>query len=238
MDLFAILIDIVMLAILITTIVRFYKKGFFVSLFSVGGSIVAVVLALIFSNPLAVFVFDNFMRGGITARVDSSLSDALPQQSVSVLVEGFTESMPQSLTENLEGFNVPQVLEDLFTSGIELNSQSIVDTAVAPVMISVTSAVVFFFLVFAIKMCFILIERLFYAVDKIPIASQLNSILGGAIGLVPGVINIILVFSAFTLVAMFTSNQIPVINSDTLYATVTGNIFDIVLKSVSGYFSP
>ncbi len=237
MNLFAVLIDIAMLAIIIITIARYFNRGFFVSLFSFGGTIVAVVLALLLSNPVAEFVFDNFMRGGITARVESSLSDSLPQQSVAVLIEGFTESMPQSLMGNIENPDILGALESLFVDGVEVSSSHIVDTVVAPIMIAVAAAVIFFFIVFVIKLGFGLLEKMFYVVDKIPVASQLNSLLGGAIGIVPAVINVLLVFSAFTLVAMFTSGQIPIINFETLDETVTGDMFDIVLNAVSDFFT-
>ncbi len=238
MDLFAILIDIVMLGVFLTTIARYYYRGFFVSLISVIGSIVAIVAALLLANPVAEFVFETFMRSGITARVEASLQDTLPQQSVLVLVEGFTESMPASLTENLENFNILQSLEDFFNSGIAITGEGIVNTSVAPIMISVTSAVIFFFLLFIIKLGFSLVEKLFTFVDHVPVVSQLNSLLGGVIGIIPGAINVILVFSALVLIAMFTSGQVPIINTETLYSTFSGNLFDIVLNAVSGFFTP
>ncbi len=239
MEFLIILVDIVLLLIVAVTVINYYQKGFFVSLISLVGTIISVVLALFLATPIARFIFSVFMEGSITARVDSSLNDDLPEQSVEHIVSGLTDAFPDSLTTGVDGLNVIDELNSIFAGEMTgVTSDVIVSNTVAPVMIALTAAIIFFFLVFVFKGIFGIIEKLLYGVNKLQIVGKLNNILGGVVGLIPGTVNAILVFAVLILIAVFTADQLPILNSADLGSTVGGGIFNALLSSVSGFFTP
>ncbi len=239
MEFLIILIDILLLLIVGVTVVRYYQKGFFASLISLVGTIVSVILALLLSTPIATFIFGVFMEGSITARVDSSLSDDLPEQSVEHIVSGLTDAFPDSLTVGVDGLNAVDELNSIFAGEMTgVTSDVIVSNTVAPVMIALTAAIIFFFLVFVFKGIFGIVEKLLYGVNKLAIVGKLNNVLGGVVGIVPGIVNAILVFAVLILIAVFTADQIPVLNSTDLDSTVGGTVFNSLLSAVSGFFTP
>ncbi len=239
MDFLLVLVDVVLLLILGYTVYRYFLKGFFAALISFVGSLVAIVVSLFLATPIAELLFDVFMRGNITTRVDSSLSDSLPEQSVSALISGLTDGFPGSLAESLDGINVTDELNSVFAGeATGVTADVIVSSTVAPIMIAMTATIIFFFLVFIIKGIFGLVEKVFYSFNKIPLVGQLNNVLGGVVGILPGLINAILVFAVLVLVAIFTSNQLPVINTAALDTTISGGIFNALLSAASGFFAP
>ncbi len=239
MEFLVLLVDVILLLIIAVTVVRYYRKGFFSSLISFVGTIISVIIALFLSTPIATAIFNVFMKGSISARIDSSLNDSLPEQSVEHIVTGITDAFPSSLTEGVDGLNVIDELNSIFAGDMTgVTSEVIVTNTVAPVMIGLTATIIFFFIVFILKGIFGIVEKLFYGINNIPVMGQLNNILGGAIGIVPGAVNALLVFAVLFLIAVFTSDQLPVLNSTDLNATVGGSIFNSILATVSGFFSP
>ncbi len=239
MEILVILIDVLLLLIVAMTVVRYYRKGFFSSIIAFVGTIISVIIALLLSTPLARMIFDIFMKGSITARVDSSLSDSLPEQSVTHIITGLTDAFPESLTEGLDGLNAVEELNSIFAGEMTgVTSDVIVSNTVAPIMISLTATIIFFFLIFILKGVFGIVEKVFYGVNKVPFLGQLNNILGAAVGIIPGAVNAILVFAVLILIAVFTADQLPVLNSVDLNGTFGGTVFNSLLAAISGYFAP
>ncbi len=239
MDSLLILVDVVLLLVLGFTVYRYFCKGFFAALISFVGTLVAIIVSLFLATPIANLLFDVFMKNNITTRVDSSLSDSLPEQSVTALISGLTDGLPGSLAESLDGINVTDELNSVFAGeATGVTADVIVSSTVAPIMIAMTATIIFFFLVFVIKGIFGLVERVFYSLNKVPFVGQLNNVLGGVVGIFPGFINAILIFAVLVLVAIFTSNELPVINTMDLDTTISGGIFNALLAAASGYFAP
>ncbi len=213
------------------------RKGFFAALVGLVGNLLTLLLALVLSNPIAEFIFEKFLRGGVITQVETALDTTLPMQSVEVFVQGFVDSLPSSLTAHTTDTIINNRLSTLFNSATEATADTVVELAVQPIMVSIMSAITFLFLMFVIGFVIQLLERFVAKLNLIPIAGPINRVLGGVLGVVPGAVNCILLYCLLVLIAAFTNNIIPVINEQAMVQSISGGLFFNLLESIAGVFA-
>ena len=124
----AIILDILVLVIMILSVWSAYRKGLIKTLFSLIGGIVAVILAVQLSVPVANWIDDRFVGPTVrdtvlTAVNGSALGGSYDQALESIDVVEKLQEMPESLRSFLETLNVD--VDSIVSSAQQSQSDSI-----------------------------------------------------------------------------------------------------------------
>ena len=125
----AILIDLILLAVLVITMVRYAKKGFVSGLIGLVGSLVSLALAWIVSGSVSPVVFENLFKSGLTER----MAEALQKQGangVATVLDGLSGIVPQRFLDDIAG-----KAADIFNSGAPDIAQRVVEELIAPLVV-------------------------------------------------------------------------------------------------------
>ncbi len=188
-----IVLDVLLVAIVVLSVVIGARRGFFKSVIGLAGIVLAVVLMASFAAPLASAVDDAVIRPwaverameaqGVSAetptadldlvRVDTALSNFLNVDILGV------EEIPETVGEYLDAI--------FLVNGITLA----ISKALAAVIIFVVSMLGLWILRFVLK-----------PILKLPVLRQCNGLLGAAIGVVNAVIILLILATAIYLIGV------------------------------------
>lgn len=214
-----ILIDVIILAIIIFCVFLSAKKGFVRTAIEVAGFILAILISLAVSKPLSSFVYDKTVEPGVINAVSDASADStknaanafwekLPEfVKVNAQAEGITaDTVSQRLTENSDG-------------GIKAAAKTVSSNIIKPVFVSVisfaVSAVLFVILMIVVRFLARLLNKFF----SFSIIGKMNSALGGAIGLIKGVLVATAVCMVISSVVSFTTNGFLIFTEDNIGKT-------------------
>lgn len=147
--------------------------------------------------------------------VSSGSADGFLQTLAAVL-----ESIPSYLRNALEFAGLPADLTlPSIADSTEQLAASIVEQTIGPTCIALFSTI-FFLLFFSLFMFLTrIVARCFTGLRHIPIVGPLNSVLGGCVGAVEGVLYLYLMVAIASLVLALTGDSIPYLNRQTLEST-------------------
>lgn len=214
-----ILIDVIILAIILVCVFLSAKKGFVRTAIEVAGFIIAILISLAVSKPLSSFVYDKTVEPGVInavsdASVDSTknaadtLWEKLPEfVKVNAQAEGITaDTVSQRLTENSDG-------------GIKAAAKTVSSNIIKPVFVSVVSFAVSAALFVVLMIVVRFLARLLNKFFSFSIIGKMNSALGGAIGLIKGVLVATAVCMVISSVVSFTTNGFLIFTEDNIGKT-------------------
>ncbi|MBR5827009.1 MAG: CvpA family protein [Clostridia bacterium] len=204
-------IDVILLAIIGIVVFISVKSGFFKTLFDLVGYIVAVVVAKSVSLILAKNAFDTFIRGGAEEYLNSVVSEItteqLPEQTDRVV-----SSIPDGLRGllNVVGFTEEKIADQIST--IETSGQNMVtdlmDNVIEPIGVGIMQFLIFIILgIVLLVAAKIIVSLLNKIVKKLPVIKRFNSLLGGIIGFIKGVVLASVFAGALGVIASTSDNQ-------------------------------
>lgn len=229
------IIDILLLAIFALTIVMSAKKGFFMGLFDLIGSILSFIIARGLASSFAPGVYESMVKPGAEQYLNSSLSDVGTTDYVSQ-IEQAVNSIPDSLSGIMQiiGFDKEVLLEKV--SSVDLNGDNLVESVMNTVVEPVASAVIqlIIFAVLAVALIFVLriaAKLLNKIIKKLPVIKRFNSLFGAIFGILRGALIVCVVAALISVVAGFTTNEafIQSAESSVIISTMKG-----FLASISG----
>jgi len=223
-------IDLILIATVALVVFASYKNGFFKTLFDLVAYIVAIAVAKNTSPLLAKNAFDTFIRGGAEEYLSSTLSgvttEQLPEQTDKIIA-----SMPEGLRGLLEvvGFTDEKISEQI--SSIEFDGQDIVsgimDKVVEPIGVGIMQFLIFVILGIALLIVAkIIVSLLNGIVKRLPVIKRFNSLLGGILGFVKGVVIASVLSGIFGVLASVSDNQtlIDVVSNSIILNSLTETI--------------
>ncbi len=199
----ALILDVVVVAIIALSIFLAYKKGLIRTLFSLIGGIVAVVLAVTLSAPVANWLNTQFVEPAVrntvlTAINGSSVSKDYEEALNSVDVAEKLREMPENLREFLENFNLD--IDGIIASAEQSKGntaaakEALVDSIAIPVSEAISKAIALIGLVILFFVLLFVVTRLLDAVFKVlPFGKSLNK----AGGIVFGAVRALLIVMLF-----------------------------------------
>ena len=189
-------LDLLVVAVFAVCILLGVRRGLIRSIISLAGSIVALILALVFSSSLGGYIDANYINAPMREWLINQLSPAASTEQVSSSQIDFDDlfaNRPQFFTDTCEFLNIDadQVQEQyrqLKTDGIEQAKSAIVTTMVDPLS-SVISRVIAFAVIFIAAMLAIFIISLFSRfLNNLPIIRKMDKLGGGLLGAVVGLL--------------------------------------------------
>lgn len=185
-----------------------YKKGLAQSAVTVVGMIIASMISMKMSRPIAEVIY----FGGFDDTIRSKFKDAsalMARSGKGTLTEKLLETLPSFVVKSLPGFDVSK--SNLASAAA--NGEEAVEMLLRPIMISfisiIVASVLFFILAIAVR---IIAKIISDRMDSIYFGS-IDSILGGAVGILEGFI-IVLVLAFILRISLPHIQKTPEMFSD------------------------
>ena len=214
-------IDWVALGIIGVSVLFGLYRGFISSVASMGGCLVSLGASYLLSPRLAEFLRNNTSLGN-TLMTYTDAATRLKDSTLSTL--GVSELTPESISTILSRVSLPPPLDSLLKNNLENQVYRMtgltqdVGHYVSQTIVSALMNVICFVIAFAVLLIlYHVILNLLKAIFRFPVLKQLNSLAGGAFGLLRG---ILLCFVAFALLPLIMT-VIPVEGLNELVAGST-----------------
>ncbi|MBR6568734.1 MAG: CvpA family protein [Clostridia bacterium] len=229
------IVDIIIIAVFLISVLISYKKGFFRSLFDLIGTLVSILAARIVSSSLAPQGFDMFIKEPARATLTNTLGTA-GTTDYGTQVESAINSIPDSFNGimNLIGIDKQAILEKVSSS--ELAQGNLVDNIMENIITPVGTALIQFVLFVILAVVFVLalkviVKLLDFVIKKLPVVKSLNKGLGVVIGVLRGLLTVIIVSMLIGTVVSFIGNEeiIEAVNNSFIVSTVQN-----LMSSLSG----
>lgn len=212
----SIFLDIATVAILAYIIYRSYKKGLVRVIIEVIGYLASLIIAYFLSSSVGGWIYTLLLKPVVSDHV----SDAISQQTAAQSSQLASQLSGYAQFFSLGGGDPNQVIGDALKAGGGSATNTIMDTLVAPVLMSV-GRIIAFVIIFAICMIVVrLIARAADVVFKIPLIRQINELGGAAVGAVKAVLVMFVVCTLVTIsLPIFSMQEKPPITNNTIDST-------------------
>ena len=196
------------------------RRGFVRTVVQLIGFFISLFLANTLSGVAAEYTFSHFIQQGLTDKISEQIVSSGSADGFLQTLAAVLESIPSYLRNALEFAGLPADLTlPSIADSTEQLAASIVEQTIGPTCIALFSTI-FFLLFFSLFMFLIrIVARCFTGLRHIPIVGPLNSVLGGCVGAVEGVLYLYLMVTIASLVLALTGDSIPYLNRQTLEST-------------------
>ncbi len=215
----AILIDLILVAVLAATMLRYAKKGFVAGLIGLVGSLVSLALAWFVSGSVSPAVFEKLFRSGLTERMAEALREQ-GEGGLTVILDGLSGFLPQRFLDEIAGRAA-----ELFHSGAPDLAQRVVEELVAPLVVPLITVVLFFATFVLCRVLVALLVASLTNLNKIPVIGGVNRLLGIAVGFVAGLVHMLLGLCLLWAVVVITNGTLPGLNDAALSGSVLYRLF-------------
>ena len=180
----SVVLDVLVLAIIVICAVAYWRRGFAAGFVKFLGTLVALVMSVILSGMLAPKLFEMVLQKPLT---DKTLT-LVEEQGISgvrevlSLVAGF-----------LPGEALDSAVASLGESMSEVSSSTaamIVKDVIAPLVTPFIGMLVFLVCFFLLRFVLRILGKLLKGINNIPVMGDVNKILGFAIGILIGIMNV------------------------------------------------
>lgn len=212
------------LVIIIVAVLAFlgFKKGIAKTGVSIAGTVLASVLTMFLSNPIAEAIY----RGGFRTTIIEKTEDAtklFKQSGKGSLIESILKTMPKFVNYSLSNFGISQKQ----LSSAASKSPEEVEKLIAPIVISFISVFVSIGLFILLSVIIKLVSKALCAAIDDSYLSTINRFFGGVVGIIEGFV--IVIVAAFVIrITTPHLKEIPEIISDDSISqsTVFKGIYD------------
>ena len=183
------IVDIVLILFIVGLALLSAKRGFLLSLLNLGAVVAAGILSRIFASPVSSVFYNAFCHGPIMEK----LYEILPAGSVSGQINAGIDSVLSELPDALIAMARQFDLYPQISAGTEvLTVEAIEEEFIIPIVTGVVSIIasVFLFIIFnaILKIAARIINKRITDSDKHKFVHGSNALLGGAVGVVKGII--------------------------------------------------
>ncbi len=208
----SIIIDIIIIAIIAVSAFFAYKKGFIGTLFSLLGTIVAIVLSIMLCTPVSAFINDNFVNPTVKSYIIKVVdTSSIGQSYEQALTNGAdivkkVKEMPASLKSvlDLAGIKTEDIIAE--ANKTEANAAQAVDNLInkiaTPISTAISRVVALVGLFIILSIALWVVCKLITAVfNVLPLGKKLNKFGGLAFGIVRGLLIVLVLSTLFTAVS-------------------------------------
>lgn len=211
--------DLILLAILLLVAMRYAGKGFAAALVQFAGNLASLLGASIFSQNIAPVLFTNFFENNFTTSIEKTLADG-GQLQLDQLVEKYAGFLPEELQRS-----ITQSAGGVLTGNAPELAEQVVNQVIAPLLTPIIAIVVFFVAFALCKVIVGFVVAVLTNFNRIPILGGVNKLLGFAMGLLAGVVDLYLILCAVWAIIVVTGGSIPWLNQQVLGESIGFSLF-------------
>ena len=206
----SIVLDLIVLAIIVITVLISAKRGFVRTLIELVGFIAAVFISFTISTPLANTTYDKIIEPSIVSTVTSAV-DTAADNSAAAAVDSFWNEMPGWIKGGIEkagiskdslGGSITANIGNGVQAAVESASQNVIKPAVTSTLALIYQVILLIILLALVKPLAKLINKLF----SFSVIGTANRVLGGVVGVPKGMIYAVAFCLLITLAVSFTQN--------------------------------
>ncbi len=212
-------IDILLLAVIIFSVVLGIRKGFFRSAADCLKMIAAAIFASLIASPISKWIFDVFVLEGFSEKVGESTQGLQNAEAVTAYFDTIPEFLQGFLMAR--GITSSSVANSLENSA-DAVAQSIVDV-LSPVFISIISFFVFILLFIIFVILLSIVVRIVSGIVSLPILSQIDSVLGGVFGILFAMVLVWIILGALNFMAALGGSDISTWLENSLNSSYIGS---------------
>jgi uncharacterized membrane protein required for colicin V production len=222
-------IDILVFAVLAIALIVGYVKGFMKQILSILGFFASTVLAVLFSDDLANFVFNNMqsttssVRGVIESMVGSVLGDNLTSE--------------QALLSALAQSKIPAFLHETIAN-LVVNSNF--DVQIVDVLTKWALTVICFLIILIVaNIVFIILKKFFKFITQIPLIKVVDKTLGMLFSAIKALAILLVIFIVLSLFTNINQFLVPGDGVTSIFNSLIELIMDLpFLKNILTKFNP
>ncbi len=211
--------DLILLAILLLVAMRYAGKGFAAALVQFAGNLASLLGASIFSQNIAPVLFTNFFENNFTTSIEKTLADG-GQLQLDQLVEKYAGFLPVEIQKS-----IAQSAGGVLTGNTPELAEQVVNQVIAPLLTPIIAIVVFFVAFALCKVIVGFVVAVLTNFNRIPILGSVNKLLGFAMGLLAGVVDLYLILCAVWAIIVVTGGSIPWLNQQVLGESIGFSLF-------------
>ncbi|MDY4167438.1 MULTISPECIES: CvpA family protein [Eubacteriales] len=211
--------DLILLAILLLVAMRYAGKGFAAALVQFAGNLASLLGASIFSQNIAPVLFTNFFENNFTTSIEKTLADG-GQLQLDQLVEKYAGFLPDEIQQS-----ITQSAGGVLTGSAPELAEQVVNQVIAPLLTPIIAIVVFFVAFALCKVIVGFVVAVLTNFNRIPILGSVNKLLGFAMGLLAGVVDLYLILCAVWAIIVVTGGSIPWLNQQVLGESIGFSLF-------------
>ena len=211
--------DLILLAILLLVAMRYAGKGFAAALVQFAGNLASLLGASIFSQNIAPVLFTNFFENNFTTSIEKTLADG-GQLQLDQLVEKYAGFLPVEIQKS-----IAQSAGGVLTGNAPELAEQVVNQVIAPLLTPIIAIVVFFVAFALCKVIVGFVVAVLTNFNRIPILGGVNKLLGFAMGLLAGVVDLYLILCAVWAIIVVTGGSIPWLNQQVLGESIGFSLF-------------
>lgn len=224
----ALFLDISIVAVVAISMIICAVNGFAYSIVSLAGKLAALAVSLTFCNPVAIWIFNAFLKSNIVDMVRGRILEFASTDELITNIETFANSLPSWMSGSLKIEGIP--LGDWIASlagRLDINalSEAIVSGAMQPVIVAMLGIITFFVIFTVLSFASSLLASAMKLVNKVPIMGKINALLGAVIGVVQGTVFVFLIALALRFGILISGDKLPFIAEKDIDDTVAFRYF-------------
>jgi uncharacterized membrane protein required for colicin V production len=229
------IVDIIIAVIFGAIVISSIRKGFFMSLFELAGTLISLAISRILSASFAPVAFDSFIRKGAETYLEKALG-SVGTKDYALQAQETLNSIPEALNGimSLMGIDKELILEKI--KGADLGGsnmvESLMSSVIEPVGIAILQFVLFIVLTVAVGFILKAVVRLLDGIiKKLPAVKQLNTTLGAVFGVLRGIIVVAIITMLVGILASFIGNETFI---ETVNNSIIVDVFQKAISTISG----
>ena len=225
------ILDLIIVAIFVISIIITAKKGFVKSASLILGFVLAIFASMTISTPLSEFVYDKAVAPSIVTTIEKSINKSVDSTKEN-LVNSVNEALP-NFVKNSTKFDKSHLKSDLIDSEAPKTiAENISNNSIRPVAVSFIKVIASIVLFIAFSFAFKFLTNILNKIFSFSIVGKLNRFLGGVLGLVNGGIYAI-IFILLTSFLISLTGGFLIFNPTTV---ASSRLFNLILEFLPGVF--
>lgn len=183
-------IDIIVTVIVAAAIIGATKRGFVYSVFKLGTTIAAIVIATVFYKELAAFFSEAFVLPKVADSISTLIGNVIPEMSFATDLSQITAAIPEGLKEtaSLVGINIEEIVGSLGIADPSAATDAISDSLSASVAVALSNVLAFAALFFGSLIVLGIAGKLLDKLADLPVLKTANRFLGFVLGTLEGLV--------------------------------------------------
>ncbi len=214
----SLILDAIIVLIILIFAILSAKKGFVRTLIEVVGFILAIVVALGLSSPIANGIYDTTVQPIVAKTVESAMNEG--SATANAAVDAVWDKMPAFLTESsffgVTKENITSTITDEVSANTGDVTNSISNSFVKPLVTKLLSVLISVILVVVMLLIVKILAKYINKLFTFSLIGDINRTLGGILGVVKGAAVAVIFCLVISLILSFTKNGFLIFTYDAI----------------------
>lgn len=223
------IIDIIIVLLIVTFVLQGMKRGIVKTVLMIANIIISAALSSFLSLNISNYIYNTFIRTAIYDKIYESLID----NDLYTVVTSFFGDLPEGIINILDYNNISQssILSGV-TGTTEMMSEDVLEL-ISPVFISIINVFVTIIVFFLFYVIFNIFINIICSFVKIPILSSVNSLIGGAFGLIFAICIVWILIALLSFANQFVSGE----DANIIFDGINNSTLATLLSSLNPFSS-